>query len=107
MMREALAVKIRGRIEADGVALIPAGDVWAALATGDDGPLSVDDALTAFAESNGWVVEAKEPRLNPAFIFREREEGTEVAGGDDSINTGDTVRVVDGPLRGTSASSSG
>jgi hypothetical protein len=71
---EALAEKIRGRIEADGVALIPAEDVWAALTTGDDGPLSVDDTLAAFAESNGWAVEAKEPSLTPAFIFREREE---------------------------------
>jgi hypothetical protein len=75
MTRDALAEKIRGRIEADGVALIPAEDVWAALTASDDGPLSVDDALAAFAESNGWAVEAKESSLSPAFIFREREEG--------------------------------
>ncbi len=74
MTREELAEKIRGRIEADGVALIPAEDVRAALTAGDDGPLSVDDALAAFAESNGWEVAAKEPSLTPAFIFREREE---------------------------------
>ncbi len=74
MTREALAEKVRGRIEADGVALIPAEEVWAALTAVDDGPLSVDDALTVFAVSNGWEVEAREPSLTPAFIFREREE---------------------------------
>lgn len=74
MTREALAVKIRGRIEGHGAALIPAQDAWAALTASDDSPLSVDDSLTAFAESNGWSVEAKESSLNPAFVFREREE---------------------------------
>ena len=74
MTWEALAERSRGRIEADGVALIPAEDVRAALTGSDDGSLSVDDALTAFAESNGWTVGAKEPTLNPAFIFREREQ---------------------------------
>jgi hypothetical protein len=71
---EALAAKVRGRIEEDGVAVIPAEDVWAALTTGEGGPLSVDDALTAFAESNGWAVEARELGRIPAFIFRERED---------------------------------
>jgi len=73
MMREVLAEKIRGRIEEDGVALIPAEDVWAALTTGGYDTLAVDDALTAFAESNGWEVSTNEPAFNPAYIFRERE----------------------------------
>ena len=75
MVSDELATKIRGRIEEDGVALIPAEDVWAAFTTGGSDTIAVDDALAAFAESNGWAVETNEPAYNPAYVFREREEG--------------------------------
>lgn len=75
MVSEELATQIRGRIKEDGVAFIPAEDVWAAFTTGGSDTAAVDDALAAFAESHGWVVETNEPAYNPAYIFREHEAG--------------------------------
>ncbi len=72
---EELAAKIRKRIEEDGVAFIPAEDVWAAFTTGGSDTLAVDDALAAFAESNGWAVGTNEPAYDPAYVFREHKEG--------------------------------
>ncbi len=74
MASEDLATKIRGRIEEDGVAFIPAEDVWAAFTTGGSDTIAVDDALAAFAEAHGWLVETNEPAYNPAYVFRRHEE---------------------------------
>ena len=70
MTRAELAERIGAGLRDGGFAVVPASDVWAALAgSGGDTSLTFIDALQSFVEYHGWEVEQDDPVLAGSFGF--------------------------------------
>jgi hypothetical protein len=70
MTRGELAERIEGGLRDGGFAVVPASDVWAALAgSGADASLTFIEALRSFVEYHGWEVEQDDPVLAGSFGF--------------------------------------
>ena len=70
MTRAELAERVGAGLRDGGFAVVPASDVWAALAgSGADASLTFIEALRAFVEYHGWEVEQDDPVLAGSFGF--------------------------------------
>jgi hypothetical protein len=70
MTRGELAERVEGGIRDGGFAVVPASDVWAALAgSSADASLTFTNALQSFVEYHGWEVEQDDPVLAGSFGF--------------------------------------
>ena len=70
MTRGELAERVEGGIRDGGFAVVPASDVWAALAgSSADTSMTFIDALQSFVEYYGWEVEQDDPVLAGSFGF--------------------------------------
>ena len=70
MTRAELAERIGNGLRDGGFAVVPASDVWAALAgSGAETSLTFIDALQSFVEYHGWEVEQDDPVLAGSFGF--------------------------------------
>jgi hypothetical protein len=70
MTKAELAERIEGGLRDGGFAVVPASDVWAALAgSSAETSLTFIDALQSFVEYHGWEVEQDDPVLAGSFGF--------------------------------------
>ena len=70
MTRAELAERIGSGLRDGNFAVVPASDVWAALAgSGAETSLAFIDALQSFVEYHGWEVEQDDPVLAGSFGF--------------------------------------